>query len=74
MRKVRWWPSVSRDDSIVGFQYQTDADYFLRNLRERLGKSGLELHPDKTRRIELGRFAEQNRNVEGKASRKRSTF
>ncbi len=63
------------DDTIVGFQYQTDADRFLENLRERLGKFGLELHPDKTRRIEFGRFAEQNRkNVEEKASRKRSTF
>ncbi len=62
------------DDTIVGFQYQTDADHFLENLRERLGKFGLELHPDKTRRIEFGRFAEQNRDEEGKADRKRSTF
>ena len=62
------------DDTIVGFQYQTDADRFLENLRERLGKFGLELHPDKTRRIEFGRFAEQNRERRGKASRKRSTF
>src|SRR5207245_4950052 len=53
------------DDTIVGFQYQADADRFLQNLRERLGKFGLELHPDKTRRIELGRFAEQNRKRRG---------
>jgi hypothetical protein len=26
---------------------------------------GLELHPDKTRRIEFGRFAEQNRERRG---------
>jgi RNA-directed DNA polymerase len=26
---------------------------------------GLELHPDKTRRIEFGRFAEQNRKRRG---------
>jgi RNA-directed DNA polymerase len=50
---------------IVGFQYQTDADHFLENLRERLGKFGLELHPDKTRRIEFGRYAEQNRERRG---------
>ncbi len=50
---------------IAGFQYQTDADHFLENLRERLGKFGLELHPDKTRRIEFGRFAEQNRERRG---------
>jgi RNA-directed DNA polymerase len=49
------------DDTIVGFQYQTHADRFLENLRERLGKFGLELHPEKTRRIEFDRFAEENR-------------
>jgi len=31
------------DDTIAGFQYQTDADHFLENWRERLGKFGLEL-------------------------------
>jgi RNA-directed DNA polymerase len=53
------------DDVISGFQHQADADRFLQNLRERLGKFGLELHPDKTRRIEFGRFAEQNRRRRG---------
>jgi RNA-directed DNA polymerase len=53
------------DDTILGFQHQADADRFLENLRERLGKFGLELHPDKTRRIEFGRCAEQNRERRG---------
>jgi group II intron reverse transcriptase/maturase len=53
------------DDVIVGFQYRTDADRFLENLRERLAMFGLELHPDKTRRIEFGRFAEENRKRRG---------
>jgi len=53
------------DDIITGFQHQTDADRFLQNLRERLAKFGLELHPDKTRRIEFGRFAEENRKRRG---------
>ncbi len=53
------------DDTILGFQHQAEADRFLENLRERLGKFGLELHPDKTRRIEFGRFAEQNRERRG---------
>jgi RNA-directed DNA polymerase len=53
------------DDTIVGFQHQTDADCFLDDLRERLAKFGLELHPDKTRRIEFGRFAEENRKRRG---------
>jgi RNA-directed DNA polymerase len=45
----------------LGFQYQADADRFLENLRERLAMFGLELHPEKTRRIEFGRYAEKNR-------------
>ena len=53
------------DDNIIGFQHQAEADRFLENLRERLGKFGLELHPDKTRRIEFGRYAEQNRKRSG---------
>jgi group II intron reverse transcriptase/maturase len=53
------------DDHVLGFQYQTDADRFLAEFRERLEKFGLELHPDKTRRIEFGRFAEQDRKRRG---------
>jgi hypothetical protein len=56
------------DDTIVGFQYQADADRFLANLRERLTMFGLELHPDKTRRIEFGRFAEANRRRRGEGN------
>jgi RNA-directed DNA polymerase len=53
------------DDTILGFQHQADADRFLENLRERLRKFGLELHPDKTRLVEFGRYAEQNRERRG---------
>ena len=53
------------DDSVLGFQYGEEADRFLSNFRERLGKFGLELHPEKTRRIEFGRFAERNRKKRG---------
>src|SRR5216683_257162 len=53
------------DDNVLGFQFRNDADRFLNEFRERLGKFGLELHPDKTRRIEFGRFAEQNRKQRG---------
>ena len=45
------------DDFIVGFEYEQDAQRFLDELRERLAKFGLELHPDKTRLIEFGRHA-----------------
>ena len=53
------------DDSVLGFQYQEEADRFLEDFRERLGKFGLELHPEKTRRIEFGRWAERNRKKRG---------
>jgi RNA-directed DNA polymerase len=53
------------DDTVLGFQSQTEADRFLEDFRERLGKFGLELHPDKTRRIEFGRYAELNRKRRG---------
>ena len=53
------------DDSVLGFQYQEEADRFLEDFRERLGKFGLELHPEKTRRIEFGRWAEPNRKKRG---------
>src|SRR5437867_4168970 len=50
---------------VVGFQRQAEADRFLEDPRGRLKKFGLELHPDKTRRIEFGRFAEQDRKRKG---------
>jgi hypothetical protein len=37
------------------------AGRFLRDLRERFAEFNLELHPDKTRLIEFGRFAAPNR-------------
>ena len=53
------------DDTVLGFQSQTEADRFLEDFRERLGKFGLELHPGKTRRSEFGRYAEANRKSRG---------
>lgn len=53
------------DDFVVGFQHRHEAEQFLNALRERYAKFGLELHPGKTRLIEFGRFAEQNRGRRG---------
>jgi hypothetical protein len=53
------------DDSVLGFQQRVDAGRFLKAFRERLRKFGLEPHPDKTRLIEFGRFAEQDRSRRG---------
>jgi group II intron reverse transcriptase/maturase len=53
------------DDFVVGFQHLGDAKRFLHDLRERFAKFNLELHPDKTRFIQFGRFAAQNRKERG---------
>jgi group II intron reverse transcriptase/maturase len=53
------------DDIVLGFQRRTDAERFLQEWKERLRKFGLELHPDKTRLIEFGRFAAANREQRG---------
>jgi RNA-directed DNA polymerase len=53
------------DDFIVGFEHEQDARRFLDELRERLARFGLELHPDKTRLIEFGRFAAGRRRARG---------
>jgi RNA-directed DNA polymerase len=53
------------DDYIVGFEHRDDAERFLADLRERFAKFALELHPQKTRLIEFGRFAAERRRTRG---------
>ena len=53
------------DDFVVGFQHLGDAKQFLHDLRERFAKFNLELHSDKTRLIEFGRFAASDRKERG---------
>jgi RNA-directed DNA polymerase len=60
------------DDYVAGFQHRDDAERFLADLRDRFAKFGLELHPEKTRLIEFGRFAAENRARRG--DRKPETF
>jgi group II intron reverse transcriptase/maturase len=62
------------DDFVAGFQNKDEAVKFLESLKERLAKFGLELHPDKTRLIEFGRFAAENRRKRGKRSLKHLIF
>jgi len=54
------------DDFILGFQHRTDAERFRDDLTERVRKFGLELHPDKTRLLEFGRYAAERRRERGK--------
>ena len=53
------------DDFVVGFQYRRDAERFLNDLKERIGRFELEMHPEKTRLIEFGRYAAENRRRRG---------
>ena len=53
------------DDAVLGFQHREDAERFLKQLQERVGKFGLELHPEKTRLIEFGRYATERRAKRG---------
>jgi len=53
------------DDFVVGFQYREDAQRFYGDLVERFKRFSLELHNDKTRIIEFGRFAAHNRRRRG---------
>lgn len=53
------------DDFVLGFQHRKEAEQFLEQLRKRLADYGLELHPDKTRLIEFGRYAAEQRKRDG---------
>ena len=53
------------DDIVAGFEHKADAQRFHADLQQRLEKFALSLHPDKTRLIEFGRAAAQNRARRG---------
>ena len=53
------------DDIVLGFQHEVDARRFHAELPRRLEHFGLELHPDKTRLLCFGRFAEERRRERG---------
>lgn len=50
------------DDFVACFQYKEDVEKFYNALGDRMAQFGLALAPEKTRILEFGRFAEQNRN------------
>ena len=60
------------DDFVVGFQHRADAERFLTELGDRLRKFELELHRDKTRLFEFGRYAAERRHRRGEG--KPATF
>ena len=62
------------DDLVVGFEHRAEAERFVKEFTERLAKFGLELHPEKTRLIEFGRFARGNRQARGEGEPESFTF
>lgn len=56
------------DDFVVGFEHRREAEQFLAELKQRFAHFGLELHPDKTRVIEFGRFAALDRQRRGEGT------
>ena len=60
------------DDFVVGFEHREEAEKFVTELRQRFAGFGLELHPEKTRLIEFGRHAAENR--QGRGEGKPETF
>src|ERR1700737_1889333 len=53
------------DDIVAGFEHQADAERFQAELRDRLAQFALTLHPDKTRLIQFGRRAAEERERAG---------
>lgn len=56
---------VYADDFVVCFQYKSEAERFYDKLKKRMKIFGLEMEESKTRLIEFGRFAIQDRNARG---------
>ena len=56
---------IYADDFVATFQYKDDAERFLEAVKERFALFGLELEPSKTRLVEFGRFAEENKKRRG---------
>src|SRR5216110_2544646 len=62
------------DDLVVGFERRDEAERFLKEFGERLAKFGLELHAEKTRRIEFGPNAARDRRARREGKPESFTF
>src|SRR6516162_6790404 len=49
------------DDIVMGFEHEGEARRFMADMRQRMEKFALSLHPEKTRLIEFGRYAAERR-------------
>lgn len=62
------------DDYICCFQYKEDAERFYQALLPRSARFQLAIAEEKTKIVEFGRFAAENRNQEDKGNRKPLIF
>ena len=62
------------DDFVACFQHKDDAEKFYSQLNERMQKFGLELAGEKTRILEFGRFAADNRRERGEGKPETFSF
>ena len=62
------------DDIVAGFEHEADARHFWDAMRERFAAFGLELHGEKTRLIEFGRYAATRRHRRGQDKPQTFTF
>src|SRR3954468_20384673 len=62
------------DALVVGFENRADAERFREAFQERLAKFSLEINAEKTRLIEFGRFAAQDRQQRGEGKPETFTF
>ncbi len=62
------------DDFVIGCQYQDDAHKLLQAIKVRMNQFNLTLHEEKTRLLEFGRFAKQNRAKRGEGKPETFTF
>ncbi len=66
--------TVYADDFIAGFQYKWEAEKYYDELKKRMAKFNLELEESKSRLLEFGRFAENNRKARGKGKPETFSF
>jgi RNA-directed DNA polymerase len=68
--KPRWKGAAHEirfaDDAVLCFQYREDAEKVMEVLPKRFAKYGLTLHPEKTRLVDFGRYAEEHAKRQGK--------
>ena len=71
-RRSGLYGQIRRRLASLGFELRSDAERFLKDVTDRLKEYALELAPNKTRLIEFGRQAADNRRQRGE--RRPETF